>query len=42
MANATLTTRPPVPPLTRESAIVKVRLAEDAWNARDGAGSLQR
>jgi uncharacterized protein len=26
---------PPVPPFTRESAIVKVRLAEDSWNTRD-------
>ena len=25
----------PVPPFTRESAIVKVRLAEDSWNTRD-------
>ena len=25
----------PVPPFTRESAILKVRLAEDAWNRRD-------
>lgn len=28
-------TRPPLPPFTRESAIRKVRLAEDAWNSRD-------
>ncbi|MHC9295196.1 DUF1348 family protein [Mycobacterium sp. LTG2003] len=27
--------RPPLPPFTRESAIEKVRLAEDAWNTRD-------
>jgi nuclear transport factor 2 (NTF2) superfamily protein len=27
--------RPPLPPFTRETAIVKVRLAEDAWNSRD-------
>src|SRR5438552_9034986 len=27
--------RPPAPPFTRESAIQKVRLAEDAWNSRD-------
>lgn len=27
--------RPPLPPFTRESAIQKVRLAEDAWNTRD-------
>jgi uncharacterized protein len=29
------TTRPPLPPFTRESATQKVRLAEDAWNSRD-------
>src|SRR5262245_39969365 len=28
------TPRPPVPPFTRESAIEKVRLAENAWNTR--------
>ncbi|SDF93932.1 DUF1348 family protein [Paraburkholderia phenazinium] len=28
-------TRPPVPPFTRESAIQKVRAAEDGWNTRD-------
>jgi nuclear transport factor 2 (NTF2) superfamily protein len=27
--------RPPLPPFTRESAIQKVRLAEDAWNSRN-------
>jgi len=27
--------RPPVPPFTLESAIEKVRKAEDAWNTRD-------
>lgn len=27
--------RPPLPPFTRESAMQKVRLAEDAWNSRD-------
>ncbi|GAA5005194.1 nuclear transport factor 2 family protein [Streptomyces siamensis] len=27
--------KPPVPPFTRESAITKVRLAEDAWNTRN-------
>ena len=27
--------RPPVPPFTRETAITKVRMAEDAWNTRD-------
>ncbi|MCY1557668.1 hypothetical protein D9M68_945380 [compost metagenome] len=29
--------RPPVPPFTRETAIRKVRLAEDGWNSRDAA-----
>jgi nuclear transport factor 2 (NTF2) superfamily protein len=27
--------RPPYPPFTRETAIQKVRMAEDAWNTRD-------
>lgn len=27
--------RPPLPPFTRDTAIQKVRLAEDAWNSRD-------
>ena len=27
--------RPPVPPFTRDTAIRKARLAEDAWNSRD-------
>ncbi|PYK25728.1 MAG: DUF1348 domain-containing protein [Verrucomicrobia bacterium] len=35
MTTATKPTRPPLPPFTRESAIQKVRLAEDAWNTRD-------
>jgi len=29
--------RPPFPPFTRETAIEKVRKAEDAWNSRDPA-----
>jgi len=29
--------RPPLPPFTMESAVQKVRLAEDAWNSRDPA-----
>jgi nuclear transport factor 2 (NTF2) superfamily protein len=29
------TTRPPVPPFTRETAIQKIRMAEDGWNSRD-------
>lgn len=28
-------TKPPVPPFTLETAIQKIRLAEDAWNSRD-------
>ncbi len=28
-------TRPPLPPFTRETATLKVRLAEDGWNSRD-------
>ena len=27
--------RPPLPPFTLETAIQKVRMAEDAWNSRD-------
>ena len=30
-----MSTRPPLPPFTRETATQKVRLAEDAWNTRD-------
>ena len=30
-------TRPPVPPFTRDTAVEKVRKAEDAWNSRDPA-----
>lgn len=29
--------RPPFPPFTRETAMQKVRLAEDGWNSRDPA-----
>ena len=29
--------RPPLPPFTRETAMEKVRLAEDGWNSRDAA-----
>jgi nuclear transport factor 2 (NTF2) superfamily protein len=29
------TPRPPLPPFTRDTAIQKVRSAEDAWNTRD-------
>jgi uncharacterized protein len=28
-------TRPPLPPFTRETAIQKTRIAEDAWNSRN-------
>ena len=27
--------RPPLPPFTKETALVKVKAAEDAWNSRD-------
>jgi uncharacterized protein len=33
--NDTAEVRPPLPPFTRETAIQKVRAAEDAWNTRD-------
>ena len=33
--NAPENARPPLPPFTRETAVQKVRMAEDAWNARD-------
>ena len=33
--NAAAESRPPLPPFSRESAIEKVRKAEDAWNLRD-------
>ena len=35
MEGKTPSTRPPLPPFTRETAIQKVRLAEDGWNSRD-------
>ena len=35
MSTATTEIRSPLPPFTRESAIQKVRLAEDGWNSRD-------
>lgn len=28
-------TKPPLPPFTEQSAIQKIRMAEDAWNSRD-------
>ena len=28
-------TKPPLPPFTSETAVQKVRMAEDAWNSRD-------
>ncbi|WP_266156341.1 nuclear transport factor 2 family protein [Dyella silvatica] len=30
-----MSSRPPLPPFTAETAAQKVRLAEDAWNSRD-------
>ncbi|WP_323844243.1 nuclear transport factor 2 family protein [Microbulbifer magnicolonia] len=32
-----MTTRPPLPPFTEETAATKVRAAEDGWNSRDPA-----
>ena len=29
--------RPPLPPFTLDTAIQKIRLAEDGWNSRDPA-----
>ena len=33
--------RPPLPPFTQETAIQKVRAAEDAWNTREPARVAQ-
>ena len=33
--------KPPLPPFTEETAIQKVRMAEDAWNSRDPARVVQ-
>ncbi len=33
--------RPPLPPFTHETALQKVRLAEDGWNTRDPAKVAQ-
>lgn len=33
--------KPPLPPFTPETAALKVRLAEDAWNSRDPARVVQ-
>lgn len=33
--NTQTETRPPLPPFTRETAIQKIRMAEDGWNSRD-------
>jgi nuclear transport factor 2 (NTF2) superfamily protein len=35
MANSEIRQRPPLPPFTLETAVKKVRAAEDAWNTRD-------
>jgi len=32
-----MSSRSPLPPFSRDSAVEKVRLAEDAWNSRDPA-----
>lgn len=33
--NMSTETKPPLPPYTKESAIQKIRMAEDAWNSQD-------
>lgn len=33
--SSTPESRPPLPPFTRETAIQKIRMAEDGWNSRD-------
>ena len=33
--HSTSAARPPCPPFTRETAVQKVRMAEDGWNSRD-------
>lgn len=33
--NTSIQPRPPFPPFTRETAMQKIRAAEDAWNSRD-------
>jgi nuclear transport factor 2 (NTF2) superfamily protein len=35
MSQSSSESRPPFPPFTKESAIEKVRAAEDGWNSRD-------
>jgi nuclear transport factor 2 (NTF2) superfamily protein len=34
-ANTPMNPRPPLPPFTEETALIKVQAAEDAWNSRD-------
>jgi nuclear transport factor 2 (NTF2) superfamily protein len=34
-------TKPPLPPFTPETAVQKVRMAEDAWNSRDPSRVVQ-
>jgi hypothetical protein len=35
-----MTSRPPLPPFTQETAVQKVRLAEDGWNTRNPGEGL--
>jgi nuclear transport factor 2 (NTF2) superfamily protein len=35
-----MSTRPPLPSFTHETAVLKVRLAEDGWNSRDPEASM--
>jgi hypothetical protein len=34
MASSTATTKPPLPPFTKETAQIKVKAAQDLWNTR--------
>jgi uncharacterized protein len=35
LSHTPMQTKPPLPPFTQETAVQKVRMAEDAWNTRD-------
>ncbi len=35
VSSASMETKPPLPPFSADSAALKVRMAEDAWNSRD-------
>ncbi|MFO3707240.1 DUF1348 family protein [Xanthomonas codiaei] len=39
--SSSASSRPPLPPFTHDTALLKVRLAEDGWNSRDAAKVAQ-